>query len=81
MSDGQRVGINFTKADAWTWLSSNAAKSLGIFEETGSLETGKNADVVLWSTDPFSTYSQAELVFIDGGVAFDRSKPETLGDK
>lgn len=77
LSDGQRAGINFTKADAWTWLSSNAAKSLGIFDKTGSLEAGKNADVVLWSTDPFSTYSQAELVFIDGGVAFDRNKPET----
>ena len=77
LSDGQRAGINFTKADAWTWLSSNAAKSLGIFDKTGSLEAGKNADVVLWSTDPFSTYSQVELVFIDGGVAFDRNKPET----
>lgn len=75
LSDGQRAGINFTKAQAWTWLTSNAAKSLGIFEQTGSIEIGKNADVVLWTADPFSTYSQAELVFIDGGLAFDRNKP------
>lgn len=77
LSDGQRVGIDFTKAQAWAWLSSNPAKSLGIFDQTGSLETGKNADLVLWTADPFSTYSQAEVVFIDGSVAFDRTKPET----
>ncbi|QBY04613.1 amidohydrolase [Thalassotalea sp. HSM 43] len=77
LSDGRRAGIDISKADAWTWLTSNAAKSLGIFEQTGSLEAGKNADVVLWSAEPFSTYAQAELVFIDGGLAFDRSKPET----
>ncbi|KGJ98040.1 amidohydrolase [Thalassotalea sp. ND16A] len=77
LSDGQRIGIDISKAEAWQWLTSNAAKSLGIFEQTGSIEVGKNADVVLWSAEPFSTYSQAELVFIDGGLAFDRNKPET----
>ncbi|MDG1122691.1 MAG: amidohydrolase [Glaciecola sp.] len=76
-SDGRRAGIDISKADAWQWLTANAAKSLGIFDQTGSLEVGKNADVVLWSTDPFSTYAQAEKVFIDGGLAFDRSQPDT----
>lgn len=75
--DGKRVGINITQADAWLWLSANPAKALGIFEQTGSLEAGKNADVVLWSDDPFSTYSQAELVYIDGALVYDRNKPET----
>ena len=28
------------------------------------------ADVVLWSGDPFSVYSHAELVFIDGALVF-----------
>ena len=31
---------------------------------------------MLWSTDPFSVYAQAEKVYIDGGLAFDRSNPE-----
>ena len=76
-ADGRRVGIDIPKADAWSWLTSNAAKSLGIFDQTGSLEVGKNADVVLWTAEPFSTYSQAEKVFIDGGLAFDRTQPDT----
>lgn len=76
-SDGKRAGIEISQADAWQWLSANPAKSLGIFEHTGSLEDGKNADVVLWSGDPFSTYSQAEKVFIDGALVYDRTDPST----
>ncbi|MEO1642102.1 MAG: amidohydrolase [Pseudomonadota bacterium] len=78
LSDGRRAGIDISKADAWQWLSANPAKSLGIFEQTGSLEPGKDADVVVWSGDPFSVYSQAELVFVDGALMFDRSDPESL---
>ncbi len=74
-SDGQRAGIEITQAQAWQWLSANPAKSLGIFEHTGSIENGKNADIVLWSGDPFSTYSQAEKVFIDGALVYDRTNP------
>lgn len=77
MADGQRAGVAVTKADAWTWLSANPAKSLGIFDRTGSLDPGKDADVVLWSGDPFSSYSKAELVFIDGILHFDLNDPET----
>lgn len=76
-SDGQRAGIDISQAEAWQWLSANPAKSLGIFDHTGSLEAGKNADVVLWSADPFSTYSQAEKVFIDGAMVYDRTEPNT----
>ena len=72
LSDGRRAGIEISKADAWQWLSANPAKSLGIFEQTGSLEAGKAADVVIWSGDPFSVYSQAEQVFIDGALMYER---------
>jgi imidazolonepropionase-like amidohydrolase len=74
-ANGKRAGIDITQADAWQWLSANPAKSLGIFDKTGSLEEGKNADVVLWSADPFSTYAQAEKVFIDGAIVYDRTNP------
>ena len=77
LADGQRAGIDISKAQAWQWLSANPAKSLGIFEQTGSIETGKNADVVLWSADPFSSYAQAEKVYIDGGLAYDRLDPQS----
>ncbi len=71
LADGRRAGLTLTKADAWTWLSLNPARALGIADQTGSLEVGKNADVVLWTGDPFSTYSRAEKVYIDGALVFD----------
>lgn len=77
LAAGQRIGVEATKADAWTWLSANPAKSLGIFDKTGSLDPGKAADVVLWSGDPFSTYTRADLVFIDGVLQYDRNDPAT----
>ncbi len=70
-SDGQRAGLDISKADAWSWLSANPAKSLGIFERTGSLEVGKAADVVIWTADPFSVYAKPEHVFIDGAKLYD----------
>ena len=42
------------------------------YDQTGSLKVGKNADVVIWSKNPFSVYALAETVFIDGGLAYDR---------
>ncbi len=65
-------GFKLTEADAIRWITSNAAKSLGIADKTGSLESGKNADVVLWNTNPFSVYAQAEQVFVDGAKVYDR---------
>jgi imidazolonepropionase-like amidohydrolase len=72
LADGLKAGINITKAEAWTWLSRNPAKALGILDKTGTLEPGKGADVVIWSGDPFSVYTRADLVFVDGAVTWDR---------
>ena len=54
------------------WLTINPARALGIDKVTGSLEVGKNADVVVWSGDPFSVYARAERVFVDGALLYDR---------
>ena len=72
-SDGNRAGLNISRAEAWKWLTYNPAKALGILEETGSLEAGKRADIVIWSADPFSTYARPEKVMIDGAVVFDKA--------
>lgn len=77
-ADGRRAGIDISQADAWTWVSSNPAKSLGIFEETGSIEPGKAADLVIWTGDPFSVYSKPEQVFIDGAKLFDLTDDSLL---
>src|SRR4051812_10086026 len=72
---GAEAGITISRADAVKWLTINPAKALGIEKITGSLEPGKNADVVIWSGDPFSAYAHAERVFIDGVAVFDRADP------
>jgi imidazolonepropionase-like amidohydrolase len=71
----QEAGIAVTRADAVAWFTLNPARAIGIDAVTGSLEVGKNADVVIWSGDPFSIYTHAEQVFVDGALLFDRSAP------
>ncbi|MDG1418403.1 MAG: amidohydrolase [Maricaulis sp.] len=73
MADGNRMGLDITEAEAWTWVSSNPAQVLGILDETGTLEAGKRADLVLWSANPFSVYSRADNVWIDGALTYDRN--------
>ena len=73
LSAAWRAGIRISKADAIRWFTANPAKALGIADRVGTLEPGKNADVVLWSHDPFSIYARAEKVWIDGGIVFDRA--------
>ena len=77
-----QAGIPITKAEAVTWFTLNAARAIGIDDVTGSLEVGKNADVVIWSGDPFSIYTKTEKVFVDGALLFDRSQrdPYLYGD-
>ena len=72
---GGQAGMTISRADAVKWLTINPAKALGIDKVTGSLEPGKNADLVIWSGDPFSVYALAERVFIDGAPVFDRAAP------
>jgi len=73
MASSKRVNIDIAPEHAIRWLTSNAAKALRIDEQTGSLQTGKMADVVVWSGTPFSTYAKAEQVFIDGALLYDRN--------
>ena len=72
LSAGLRAGFEISKARAMSWITSNPAKAAGIYDQTGSLKVGKNADVVIWSKNPFSVYALAETVFIDGALAYDR---------
>jgi imidazolonepropionase-like amidohydrolase len=73
---GRRVGIDIPDAIAWEFLSYNPAKALGIADRTGSLRSGKMADVVLWNGNPFSSYSRPEKVWIDGALLYDMLDPK-----
>lgn len=75
MRAGNAAGIPIDRAEAVRWLSINPARALGIDKVTGSLEAGKNADVVVWSGDPFSAYAHADQVYLDGALLYDRNDP------
>jgi imidazolonepropionase-like amidohydrolase len=74
---GRRAGIAISDATAIQWITHNAAKAMGIGDVTGSLETGKMADVVLWNGNPLSVYSRPEKVWVDGALMFDAMNPKT----
>ncbi|WP_348673512.1 amidohydrolase [uncultured Abyssibacter sp.] len=76
MAAGNRAGMEIRPEHAIRWVTANPAKSMGILDQTGTLEAGKMADVVIWSGNPFSVYSLADQVFIDGALLYDRDDPE-----
>ena len=75
LAAGRAAGLNISEERAISWFTLNAAKAIGIDNQTGSLEAGKRADVVIWSADPLSVYARADQVFIDGAKTYDRFDP------
>jgi imidazolonepropionase-like amidohydrolase len=73
LAAGRRLGLDIPEAQAMKWITANAAKMLGIADKTGTLESGKMADVVIWSANPLSVYAKAERVYIDGAIVYDRN--------
>jgi imidazolonepropionase-like amidohydrolase len=67
-----RVGIDIPPERAIRWITGNAAKALGIADVVGTLEVGKMADITVWDGNPFSVYTKAERVYIDGALVFER---------
>ena len=57
--------------EAWKFVTINPAKQLRIDDRTGSIEPGKDADIVIWSGDPLSTFTRCEQTWIDGRRYFD----------
>ncbi len=72
---GRRAGIDISPEVAISWITSNPAKAMGILDQTGTLEPGKMADLVVWNGNPFSVYAKAEQVYIDGALMYDRDDP------
>jgi imidazolonepropionase-like amidohydrolase len=73
---GRRAGFSLPPEHVITWVTSTPARALRLGERIGTLAPGFNADVVIWSGDPFSIYSQADQVYVDGALAYDRAAPE-----
>ncbi len=68
--------------DALCFVTKNPAIQLGVFDRTGSLTAGKDADLVLWSDDPLSYAARCEATWVDGRLLFslgtDRSMREAI---
>ncbi len=67
-----------SEEEAWKTVTINAAKLLHIDERVGSIEIGKDADLVLWNNHPMSVYAKAEKTIIEGAVYFDLEKDSQL---
>jgi imidazolonepropionase-like amidohydrolase len=65
-------GLSETEALALVTL--NPAKQLGIGDRVGSIERGKDADLVIYDKHPLSNYAKVQKVFIDGQIYFDRDE-------
>ena len=76
MAAGRKIGIDISEDQAIKWNTINPAWALGLDDKIGSIEVGKNADVVLWSGNPFSVYTHADKVWIDGAMLYDRMDPK-----
>ncbi len=55
----------------------NPAKMLHLDDRVGSIEVGKDADLVLWSENPLSVYAKAEKTFIEGVLYYDSKESES----
>jgi imidazolonepropionase-like amidohydrolase len=64
--------------DALKFVTINPARQLRIDHRTGSLEVGKDADFVVWSGDPLSSYTRCEQTWIEGACLFNLEKDAQL---
>ena len=61
---------NVPETEALKFVTLNPARQLRIDKHVGSLEVGKDADLVIWSTSPLSIYAVCEQTWIDGRQYF-----------
>lgn len=64
-----------TEDEALRMITLNPAWIMGVDDKVGSIDNGKDGDLVIWNMDPLSTYARAEKVYIDGDLFFDSAQP------
>lgn len=69
------VGHGLTASQALRAVTLEAARILGVEDRLGSIETGKDADLVIWDGEPVSTWSEVRRVFVDGTERYASSPP------
>lgn len=70
---GLAVNAGLPADAAWRAITINPATQTGIGDRVGSLEAGKDADVVIWTADPITTVGAAAAVtIVDGHIVYER---------
>jgi imidazolonepropionase-like amidohydrolase len=77
---GIHAGIELTEDDALRWITANPAWALGIDDQVGTLTKGKRADVVVWDGHPFSVYTSARWVIVDGRLRWSKEEQPLWSD-
>ena len=71
MCAGLAAQAGLPKEEAWKAITINPAEVLGVADRVGSLEVGKDADIVIWTADPLTTIGgQAYMTIVDGKIAY-----------
>jgi len=60
-----------SEEEALRTVTLNPAIQLGIDKRTGSIDVGKDADLVIFNAHPFSVYTKPEMTMIEGEIYFD----------
>jgi imidazolonepropionase-like amidohydrolase len=63
---------DLTEDEALAMITLNPAKQLAIDDRVGSIDVGKDADLVVFDHHPLSVYAVPQMVFIDGKLYFSR---------
>ncbi len=66
------VGAGLSADAALRAITLDAAEIIGVADRVGSIETGKDADVAIYSGDPLDLTSAIELVIVDGDIIYER---------
>ncbi|MFO7882104.1 MAG: amidohydrolase [Kosmotogaceae bacterium] len=67
---GTALRYGSKEEDLLKMVTINPAKIIGIDNRTGTLEKGKDADLVIWNKHPFNLRAKAEQVYIEGKKVF-----------
>jgi imidazolonepropionase-like amidohydrolase len=81
LNAGVAVAYGLSRDEALRAITLNPARIWGIADRAGSLEVGKDADVVVWSGDPLEALSYATNVIVGGVEQATRSRRLELQDR
>ena len=78
---GEAVAYGMSHDDALRAIALPPAEVFGVADRIGSLAPGRNANVVVWSGDPFEFATRLEHVFVDGRELHERTRQDLLTER